>query len=811
MSENSEVVPNPYDVLLGRGTGVARHFGNAFFRKLVDQHRPLYQAASKFEKGAISQRIVQIIAQHGGSFVDRVALDGAVYYQPIPLKMAANKTSQALRELQKSPKRTAKIQEALTRSPVSNRIHIETSQPTVTPNTSTYSCYMEGQSLSTKPTSRISIVVPLYKEVSSGHPLKPRHNRVTRAAIQALNQDVKPKMKWATPDADQNDDSTLLEAHGPMKDHVAPKALLPVKKRRLRSSKIYTTPSSLSTLPQKELNGYTQHFRPIPERVADTKLQTVTNTLLARPTPYRLSVAPNLRPKPPVVPVLLRSRSDVDSCHSTPSREQHIQFTQPTAEEKSKGSLISACGESTGSPDSENLVSSQTQGVVTSASIYGRTSILAFNQGYSDFCTPVKNHSRMARPNIPILSQIFANELSLLTCQPSTPSSLKTTTDSTNMLQNNYWTSSPLSAGLMFCHPSKTIEKDSNIDITCAFCLSENDDHCCCRQEFRTNSVTSHWKSLSRGINQQKGTSGPSPGATLTGMSPIGKEILVPPPSTTDILRQSQLREASPSPMRMFASAIETFTHFGSYDGTDCNAKPDSSPILSSPSGVSTSHSSYGNDCWTPLPFCAASDVCDSSNATTPLENGMTAILEPVEAAKVLDFDETLGRSQEKSPQQLSRNYEWEATKDDIDECIKTGDMAPSNSVLYLFAPSDASLTTDGSARDLFLDRQIISPPHLANFGGCHVQEFFASPFAKETVRISCNDEPAEIKPITLEKTSLQSNRSRRVSDASLPTSGNFAVIGNIQCHVLLKKDATESKQAAAAISFQTSSRRVSC
>lgn len=96
-----------FDVILGRGTGVAQHFGNANFRRLVTKHRPRYQKASKSEKMGISRAIVDEIARHGGQFllpelVSGVKQEQQVRFWIVPHKQAVSKTSQALRELKKS-------------------------------------------------------------------------------------------------------------------------------------------------------------------------------------------------------------------------------------------------------------------------------------------------------------------------------------------------------------------------------------------------------------------------------------------------------------------------------------------------------------------------------------------------------------------------------------------------------------------------------------------------------------------------------------------------------------------------------------
>lgn len=61
--------PEDSDVLCGRGRGFFEHPGNRRMLAIIAQFKPEYQTASKIEKSAITQRVLQIILepQHGGA------------------------------------------------------------------------------------------------------------------------------------------------------------------------------------------------------------------------------------------------------------------------------------------------------------------------------------------------------------------------------------------------------------------------------------------------------------------------------------------------------------------------------------------------------------------------------------------------------------------------------------------------------------------------------------------------------------------------------------------------------------------------
>jgi len=91
-------VPEPHDVLFGRGGLTNNHPGNKRFRDIISLHRPDYVRAIKVEKPNVSRRIVRAIRSGlpPGRFLKKYPQDDMWY--DVGDKHAAEKTSQALRE-----------------------------------------------------------------------------------------------------------------------------------------------------------------------------------------------------------------------------------------------------------------------------------------------------------------------------------------------------------------------------------------------------------------------------------------------------------------------------------------------------------------------------------------------------------------------------------------------------------------------------------------------------------------------------------------------------------------------------------------
>lgn len=66
------VVPEPRDILCGRGITCHQHQGNKLLRQLIDRNLPKYTVAdSKSDKSSILREIIRNILQHGGRFLKK--------------------------------------------------------------------------------------------------------------------------------------------------------------------------------------------------------------------------------------------------------------------------------------------------------------------------------------------------------------------------------------------------------------------------------------------------------------------------------------------------------------------------------------------------------------------------------------------------------------------------------------------------------------------------------------------------------------------------------------------------------------------
>ena len=95
---NASAIENvgPHDVLLGRGGATNNHSGNQMFRLLVAEHQQEYLRAKKHDKVIIARRVVSIIQNNGGRFLQ--SGDSKDHWVQVADKKAQEKTSQALRE-----------------------------------------------------------------------------------------------------------------------------------------------------------------------------------------------------------------------------------------------------------------------------------------------------------------------------------------------------------------------------------------------------------------------------------------------------------------------------------------------------------------------------------------------------------------------------------------------------------------------------------------------------------------------------------------------------------------------------------------
>ncbi|GKY95601.1 hypothetical protein MPSEU_000521400 [Mayamaea pseudoterrestris] len=100
------LVPLEEDVLLGRGGRSNHHVGNKRYLAMKEDIQPRYIAASKAEKTAISQELVDRVKSSGGRFLELDPLRNE-WFEITEIK-ARKKASQTLREINTAEERAAK-------------------------------------------------------------------------------------------------------------------------------------------------------------------------------------------------------------------------------------------------------------------------------------------------------------------------------------------------------------------------------------------------------------------------------------------------------------------------------------------------------------------------------------------------------------------------------------------------------------------------------------------------------------------------------------------------------------------------------
>mmetsp|Transcript_22649 Transcript_22649/g.53591 ORF Transcript_22649/g.53591 Transcript_22649/m.53591 type:complete len:736 (-) Transcript_22649:167-2374(-) len=98
-----------HDVLFGRGGMTNGHPGNRRFRDLIALHRPDYMGAQKTEKPKVARRIVGTI-RHGNPIGRFLKRDEDGLWREVGDKVAAEKTSQGLRERSNAEKRRRSVE-----------------------------------------------------------------------------------------------------------------------------------------------------------------------------------------------------------------------------------------------------------------------------------------------------------------------------------------------------------------------------------------------------------------------------------------------------------------------------------------------------------------------------------------------------------------------------------------------------------------------------------------------------------------------------------------------------------------------------
>ncbi len=94
------IQPTELDVLLGRGKRSNFHEGNRRFRKLVEEHKPLYfrKENKRNGKNLISIQVMEKVHAWGGRFLRPVPGKHPIVYEEVEDKVARKKCSQRLRE-----------------------------------------------------------------------------------------------------------------------------------------------------------------------------------------------------------------------------------------------------------------------------------------------------------------------------------------------------------------------------------------------------------------------------------------------------------------------------------------------------------------------------------------------------------------------------------------------------------------------------------------------------------------------------------------------------------------------------------------
>jgi hypothetical protein len=100
--EGKKVVPQPEDVLLGRGKKVQAFPGNLKFRGKIEANRRTYDNSSKFEKSVLIEAILRSVKDSGGRFLQQ----GTKGYFEVDDDVARKKISHAWRNLRASRNRT---------------------------------------------------------------------------------------------------------------------------------------------------------------------------------------------------------------------------------------------------------------------------------------------------------------------------------------------------------------------------------------------------------------------------------------------------------------------------------------------------------------------------------------------------------------------------------------------------------------------------------------------------------------------------------------------------------------------------------
>lgn len=99
-SKNETIaVPTDHDVLCGRGKGPRMHPGNDFYYRLLRETYPEYKSARRGVKALIIEKVVSMVREQNGRFLERQQIGNTWVYSNIGEERALIKTAQAMRDL----------------------------------------------------------------------------------------------------------------------------------------------------------------------------------------------------------------------------------------------------------------------------------------------------------------------------------------------------------------------------------------------------------------------------------------------------------------------------------------------------------------------------------------------------------------------------------------------------------------------------------------------------------------------------------------------------------------------------------------
>ncbi len=91
--------PTDHDVLCGRGKGIRKHPGNDLYTRLLRENYPEYKSAPKGSKLLLVKKIVSLVREQKGRFLERRKIGNGWVYSDIGDERAINKTAQAFRDI----------------------------------------------------------------------------------------------------------------------------------------------------------------------------------------------------------------------------------------------------------------------------------------------------------------------------------------------------------------------------------------------------------------------------------------------------------------------------------------------------------------------------------------------------------------------------------------------------------------------------------------------------------------------------------------------------------------------------------------